>query len=225
LPPAAKSPQAVEELEVRAGGPGGEQARTMRQWLDERPNRRVGVGGAIELIGKAAVLGCEHDARRRDQQRTRLRGDEVGPENEHMARLSLDSRRRPRLAGADQGLDRHLEILHIRRPALVQDHEIDGELLHSPVFVRLQNLMNEIEILDVGYSQQDDGQIARNPMRPQFGLRAGALTNRVRGGPQGSPRENDVAGQALKQTCLSWPDAQMMKLNLALGPGQVVARS
>ena len=89
-----------------------------------------------------------------------------------MARLSLDSRRRPRLAGAHQGLNSHLEILDIGRAALVQDHEIDGELFHSPVFMRLQNLVNEIEIFDIGDSQQDDRQIARNPLGPQSRLRA-----------------------------------------------------
>ena len=159
----------------------------MRRRLDERSNGRVGVGGAIELIGKAAVLGGEHDARRRDQQRTRWRGDEVGPENGHMARLSLDAWGGPRLAGANKGFNSHLEVLHIRRPALVQDHEIDSELFHSPVLVSLQNLMNETEIFDIGDSHEDDWQIARNPVRPQSGLRAGALTNRVRGRSQRPP--------------------------------------
>jgi len=63
----------------------------MRQRLDERSNWRVGVGGATELIQKTAVLSNEHDARRRNQKRVRLRGDEVGPENDHMA----DSRSTP----------------------------------------------------------------------------------------------------------------------------------
>ena len=59
-----------------------------------------------------------------------------------------------------QSRQRDLQVLHIGRGALVQDHEVDGELLHPPVLVGLQQLVRDADVVDVVDPQQHDGQVA-----------------------------------------------------------------
>ena len=61
---------------------------------------------------------------------------------------------RTRLACPDQRLDGDLKLLDIGGSALVQDDEIDGELFHPPIFVRLQQFADDVEMLDIGDAQQ-----------------------------------------------------------------------
>ena len=105
------------------------------------------------------MLRRNHDARRGNQQRPGRGIDEVGAQNEGPAGSALDAGNRPRLAGAHQGLDRDLKVLHVGGSALVQDDEIDRELLHQPIFVRFQDLASYVEIVDVGDPQQHDRQV------------------------------------------------------------------
>ena len=58
------------------------------------------------------------------------------------------------------------EVLDIGRGALVEDHQIDGELLQPPIFVRAQKLADEFQIVFVIDADQNDGQIAGDPLRP-----------------------------------------------------------
>ena len=75
-------------------------------------------------------------------------------------------------------------------------------------------------ILDLGNSQHDDRQIAGNALRPQTGLRAGALPNDIRRGAQIAASEDDVAREALKKPSFAGIDAEVMQLHLGLGPSQ-----
>ena len=97
--------------------------------------------------------------------------DQVRPKDEDPAWPMIDSGSGPRLTGAHQRLDRHLKVLHIRRFALVQNDKVDGELLHPPIFMSLQDLAGDMECFDLGNSQQHDRQIARDALRPQTRLR------------------------------------------------------
>ena len=124
------------------------------------------------------------------------------------------------MTGAHQRLDRNLKVLHIGRFTLVQNDEIDGELLHPPIFMSLQHLAGDAETLDLGDSQHDDRQIAGNALRPQTGLRAGALPNDIRRGAQIAASEDDVACEALKKPGFAGIDAEVMQLHLRLGPSQ-----
>ena len=84
----------------------------------------------------------------------------------------------------------------------------------------LQHLAGDIESFDFGDSKQHDRQIAGDALRPQTGLRTGALTNDLRRGAQIAAGEDDMACEALKKSSLAWFDAEMMKLHLRLGPRQ-----
>ena len=49
----------------------------------------------------------------------------------------------------------------------VQNHQIDRQLLHPPVFVGAEQLADDLQILDVGDSDQNDRQVAGNPDAPR----------------------------------------------------------
>ena len=54
-----------------------------------------------------------------------------------------------RLVSAQDRLEGPLEIRRVGRRTLVEDDEIDGQSLHSPVLVGAQKLANDLEILDL----------------------------------------------------------------------------
>ena len=61
-----------------------------------------------------------------------------------------------------QRLKPNLKVLHIGRRALVENHEIEGELLHPQIFVSTKQLAGDVEVLGVGDAQQQDRQVAGN---------------------------------------------------------------
>ena len=72
-----------------------------------------------------------------------------------------------RLAGPDLGLQSGLEILSVGRGLFVQDHEIDRQLLHPPVFVGAEELSDDTLILGFIDADQNDRQIAGNSVPPE----------------------------------------------------------
>ena len=111
-------------------------------------------------------MGHEHNAGGRDKQGPRVGVDQVRPQDENPAWLIIDFGSGPRLIGAHQRFDRRLKVLRIRRLVLVQNDKVDGELLHPPICVSLQDLTGDTETVDLGDSQQNDRQVARDPLRP-----------------------------------------------------------
>jgi len=73
---------------------------------------------------------------------------------------------------SDQPLERDLEILRVGWRPFIQDHEIDGQLLHSPILVGEEQLANDIEIAGIVDSDQDDRHVAGDSVRPKQGCRA-----------------------------------------------------
>ena len=137
---------------------------------------------ALELFEQSAALGGKNDPRDGSEKVFRFGRDQVGAQQEDAARTALASRQRRRPACPDQGLDRDLKFLDIGGLAIVQDDQIDGELFHPPIFVRLQKLSHDVEVVDVGDAQKNDRQIAGNALPPQARLRAAPSQNRIRGG-------------------------------------------
>ena len=103
-----------------------------------------------------------------------------------------------RLARPDQRLQQCLQILHIGRRPLVQDHQIDRKLLHPPVFVGAEQLPHDSHIVGLVDPDQGDRNVTRNPVRPQGGGTARVARQHVRGGPQRPVRVENAAGEALK---------------------------
>ncbi len=124
------------------------------------------------------------------------------------------------LARALQRLQGNLQVLHIRRRALVQDHQVDRELLHPPVFVSLQQLACDRDVVDIVDPQQHDRQVAGNAVAPERRWTGAAATDCCRRRPQRRVGEQHVPRQALEQAGLGCRDAQVPQLHLRLGPGQ-----
>jgi hypothetical protein len=69
---------------------------------------------SIELLGEAPVLSGENHAGHRGEQRARRLGNQIPPQHEHRAARRVRAEARPRLAHAHLGLQRILQILHVR---------------------------------------------------------------------------------------------------------------
>ena len=196
----------------------------------ERPSRRASAsqrgpargafGHTVELVEQAAALRHENDARNRGEKRTRFARYQVGPQHEDATGRRVVGRLRPRLARAHHGFERYLEILDVGGLSFVQDHEIDGELLHPPVLVRLKQFARDVYVLHVADPEQDDRQIAGNGLCPQAGLPAGATPDRIGRWTQDGRCIKRMPCKSLEQRSLAGRDAEVVELNLRLRPGE-----
>jgi hypothetical protein len=108
--------------------------------------------------------------------------------------------------------------LQVGRRFLVQDHEIDREPLHAPVLVRAQELPDDLAVLDLVDPDQHDRQISRDSMRPQGRGPEGVAREDRRRRAQPRIGIEDPVGDLLEEVGFFRRDAQVMELNLCLGP-------
>ena len=125
-----------------------------------------------------------------------------------------------RLARADNRLEQGLEILHVRRPTLVDDDEVDGQLLHPPVLVRAEELAHDADVLGLVDLHEHDREVAGDPVRPQRVGTTHLTREHTRRWPQRPVRVHHAAGEALEEVRLVGTDTEVMLLNLCLRPGQ-----
>ena len=168
-------------------------------------------GGAGAVSASWRRLSCSASVPRRptstaramaSSRASRLRRDEIGAQHEHGAARDVRSGLRPRLAGPDQRLQGDLKVLDVGDGPFVQDHEIDGELLHAPVLVGAQHLADDGDVLDVVDAHQHDRQVAGNALRPERRRAAAAAADGVGRRPQRRIGVDHVAGETLKQARL-----------------------
>ncbi|MNM82945.1 hypothetical protein D3C81_949880 [compost metagenome] len=69
--------------------------------------------------------------------------------------------------GGDQAHDLILQLLAVAADVFVEDHQIHLQPFQSPVVVRLDQLLHQLDVLTVGDGQQHDRQIAGDRMSPQ----------------------------------------------------------
>ena len=147
----------------------------------------------LELLKQAAALRRQNDPRGGSQKGPRFGRDQVGAQHEDAARRPFRAGLRTRLACSDQRLDGDLKLLDIGGSALVQDDEIDGELFHPPIFVRLQQFTDDVEMLDIGDAQKHDRQIAGNrPAATGRTARRRPARSHPRTGARPAPRRSHV---------------------------------
>ena len=72
-----------------------------------------------------------------------------------------------RLAGAELRLQRGLEILRVGWGLFVQNHEIDCQLLHPPVFVGAQKLPDNTLILGIIDADQNNRHVSGDSVAPE----------------------------------------------------------
>ena len=126
----------------------------------------------------------------------------------------------PGLTDPNQRFERDLQVLDIGGAALVEDDKVDGQLLQAPIVIGLQKFACNIDVLDMHDAQQDDRKVAGYPLSPQAMLSTGAFNNRLGRGTQSPTRVDHMAREPLKHACVGSCNAEMMKLNLCLSPGE-----
>jgi len=84
------------------------------------------------------------------------RGEAIRPQDEHTPVRAVLFGRPARLTRSNQSLQQDLQVLDIRWRSIVQDHEIDGQLLHAPVLVGAEELPDDAHILRIIDLYQDD---------------------------------------------------------------------
>ena len=170
--------EAVEELEFRSRWRGLRQRRSLtspgplvgnegRRHASRRRGGGLRFLHTFELLGEAAAAAEKHRSCRGLEQGTHLDRNQVRAQDEHGSPCAFSLRARPRLARPHQCLQGGLEILSVGRGPFVQDHEIDGQLLHPPVFVGAEQLPDDLQILDLIDPHQDDRQVAGDAVRPE----------------------------------------------------------
>ena len=127
---------------------------------------------------------------------------------------------RPRLVRPNQRLQRGLQILSVGRRPLVQNHQIDGEAFHPPIFVGAQQLADDLQVLDVIDPDQHDRQVAGNSVGPKRRWSALASLQHVGRRPQRRIGVEHVIGETLEEMRFVGVDAEVMELHLRLGPGE-----
>ena len=142
-----------------------------------RRGRHGGPSRAIQLLRQTATLADQDNPGNREQQRPRLGRDEVAPQNVDAAARRVRRGRPAGLALARERLQRDLQILNIGGAALVQNHDVDGQQLHPPILVGLQQLVGNGQVVHVADAEQDDRQIAGYAVGPECGGPAAAPAN------------------------------------------------
>ena len=122
---------------------------------------------AIELIGQVAAAAQQNDTGDGQQQGAGLDGNQVAAQHVNAARVVLGAEMGRRPAGADKRFQGDLQVLDVRRAALVQDHEIDDQALQTPILAGPQQLADDGGILDLVDAHQHDRLVARYALRPQ----------------------------------------------------------
>ena len=103
---------------------------------------------------------------------------------------------------------------------LVDDHQVHGQALHPPVFVGAQQLPHLGDVFGVTNAQQNDRQVAGNPLGPQPGLAAEAAQQAGRRCAKTRVGIQDWCRQALKVGGFGGEHVEVAQLHLGLGPGQ-----
>ena len=215
---ARKAAQSIEELQCRyvelrrrrAVGCGRDCRRRTCRWR--------GVLETVDLLGETALSAEQHRACCRKQRQPCSTRDDVRAQDEDASarRLAVDAGSRQ--AGADQRVERCLQILDIRGRAFVEDHEVDCQPLQPPVLERTQQLADDSEIVRVVDPHQYDRQFPRDALRPEQRKSAVAAAKRIGGRPQRRITVEHVTGEALEQHRFVPCDSQVVEFHLPLCP-------
>ena len=88
------------------------------------------------------------------------RGEAVRPHDIHVSLRRVTIVRPCRLARAEKCVQQHLQILNVGRRMIIQDHEIDGELFHSPILVRAEQLPHDAHVLGLVDLNEHDREVS-----------------------------------------------------------------
>ena len=134
--------------------------------------------------------------------------------------VSCRSCRDRRLAGPDHCLQRGLELLRVGVRPLVQNDQIDCQPLQAPVLVRAEKLPDDAPILRLVDADQDDREVAGNPVGPQGRGPGRILPQHHRRRPKRRVRVENPARKILEQAGLVHANPEMVELDLRPCPGE-----
>jgi hypothetical protein len=113
-----------------------------------------------------------------------------------------------------------LEILCVGGRPFIQDHQIDSQLLHPPIFVGEEYLVNDLQITGFIDADQNDRQVAGDSVRPKHRRRAATPREHLGGWSQCRVHKQYSISESLEEVCFAGADSEMPELNLSLSPSQ-----
>jgi hypothetical protein len=113
-----------------------------------------------------------------------------------------------------------LEILSVGRRPFIQDYQIDGELLHSPVFMSEKYLVDDLQVAGFIDANQNNRQVAGDPMDPKHRRGSAASLDYLGGWPRPRIGKEHTASEALEEVRFSGANSEMTELHLSLSPSQ-----
>ena len=111
----------------------------------------------LVLLGQGPSIGENHQPRRRPQDNPIRSGHELLTEHEDTSSLGSTSVPGSCLARPEHAFQGVLELLSVGSSPCVEDHQIDGDPLQSPVLVRPQELPHDSLLFLSRYPDQSDG--------------------------------------------------------------------
>ena len=133
-PPAAKPPRPLKNSSFGSGAAvSWHSSRRPASW-----RRRDGRGGffqTFDLLEEAAAAVPDHRSSGALEQAARLGRNQFVAKDEHRSAPTFFPGWPVRLAGPNHRLQSGLQILRVGRGIFVQNHQVDRQLLHPPVFV------------------------------------------------------------------------------------------
>ncbi len=121
----------------------------------------------------------------------------------------------------DQLFQPFLERLLITSRLLVEDYQVDRQPMHLPERAGLEELTDQGDLPRLADGDQDNGQIARDAVRPQAGLALAIVFQAPGGSAQQAIGEQQVTGQLLKTACFVGLNVQHLQLLLGRVPGEI----
>ena len=113
-----------------------------------------------------------------------------------------------------------LKFRGIRRRAFIENDQIHREALGAPILMRPQQLLDELHVVVIVNSHQNDRQIPGYSIRPQARGGRPVPGQNVARRAQRRIRIQHPIGDALKVLGLVEVDAEISQLHLRLGPGK-----
>ena len=207
--------ETVEKLKHRSRENG--LRRRARRQASRRRGRCLGSRHSTDLLAEAPAITNEHRSGGGLEQVAHLDQDQVGAQDEDGSLHNFFRRFGPRLMRLNQRLEADLKILGVGRDFFIQNHEINGQLLHSPILVGEEYLANDPQFAGFRDADQDDWRIPGDPLGPKQGCRAAALFEYVGARTQRWVGIEYRTGEALKEMCFIGVDPEVTQLRLCLG--------
>ena len=197
-----------------AGGAAAEaRLRGGREFLRLRP---LGIG-PVELVGQISPLAAQDGARHAREEDALGFGHAVPAEQVRPAGPVLPG---PPGSVVEEGRELRVHLVEIAHGVLVEDHDVGAQPLEPPVLLRLQDLAHQRQVVLLDDPHQEDGEIARDAVRPEAFLAEGVAGQELRARAERSVGIQHPRGQAFEEQGLFARDAEVAEAALRVREGE-----